>query len=211
MFTGLVRDVGVVEAVSAMGQSAKITVRTVLTAELREGDSLAVNGVCLTVEEPRGAVAVAVAVAETLERTTLGQLRAGQRVHLEPAIKAGEPMGGHIVQGHVDGVGVLVERRERGLSLELTYRCDAALMRYIVEKGSVAVDGVSLTVAQVEPDRFRVATVPHTLQETMLGGRRESERVNIEVDVLAKYVERLLGIDKRGGNITEEWLRKHGF
>ncbi|MBW2732625.1 MAG: riboflavin synthase [Deltaproteobacteria bacterium] len=211
MFTGLVRDVGVVEAVSTLGQSAKIALRTVLTAELREGDSLAVNGVCLTVEAPRGDVAVAVAVAETLERTTLGRLRPGRRVHLEPAIKAGEPMGGHIVQGHVDGVGALVRRLDRGVSVELTYRCDAALMRYIVEKGSIAIDGVSLTVAEADVDTFRVATVPHTLAKTALGSQTEGDGVNIEVDVLAKYVEKLLGVEKKGGRITEEWLRRYGF
>lgn len=211
MFTGLIRDVGVVEQVSRRSDSAVIALRTKLYAELREGDSLAVNGVCLTVDAPQGERVVAVAVAETLGRTTLGALRQGQSVHLEPAIRAGEPMGGHIVQGHVDGVGALVFQQRRGPSVELTFRCDRGLMRYVVEKGSIAVDGVSLTVAKTDSDRFRVATVPHTLSKTVFGGLNEGDKVNIEVDIVAKYVERLLGLEGRGGTITEEWLRERGF
>ncbi len=181
MFTGIVREVGAV--VSFDG--SRLVVATETHAEL--GDSVSIAGVCLTVaarEEGRLAFDV---VAETRARTTLGGVAAGDRVNVEPSLRAGDPLGGHIVQGHVDGVGRVRERNG------LTW-IDAPdeLLRYCVEKGSIAVDGTSLTVAATDEDGFAVALIPHTLEATTLGSLEPGDTVNLEVDVLAKYVERLL-------------------
>jgi riboflavin synthase len=180
LFTGIVREVGRVVSFDA----GRLVVDAEQTAAA-EGDSVAVDGVCLTaVDGTRLAFDV---VEETLSRTTLGSLRPGDRVNLEPALRAGDPLGGHIVQGHVDGVGCV---RTAG---ELVW-IDAPpeLLRYCVEKGSITVDGVSLTVAAVDADGFAVALVPHTLEVTTLGGLEAGDAVNLEVDVLAKYVEKLV-------------------
>ena len=180
MFTGIVREVGTV----ASFDGARLVVETGTDAGI--GDSVAIAGVCLTVAGRENGTLAFDVVPETLDRTTLGRLTAGARVNVEPSLRAGDPLGGHIVQGHVDGVGSL---RERG---ELTW-FDAApeIVRYCVEKGSIAVDGTSLTVAAVDDDGFAVALIPHTLEATTLGSLEPGDPVNLEVDVLAKYVERL--------------------
>ena len=212
MFTGLIQDVGVVRGVQPEGQSVHISVQTRLTPELELGDSLAVNGVCLTVTHIAGDVAVATAVPETLARTTLGGVGPGSRVNLEPALRVQDRLGGHIVQGHVDGVGTMIKHRQHGLSLELTFSVGPAQHRYMVHKGSITVDGVSLTVAALESDAFTVALVPHTLGATTLEDRAVGERVNLEVDVLAKYVEKMLGLGGEApqseAGMTESWLRE---
>ena len=179
MFTGLVREVGTVVSI----EGGRLVVETSLIAEL--GDSIAVDGVCLTVV---GTSPLRFdAVAETLARTSLGDLRDGVRVNLEPALRAGDPLGGHYVQGHVDGVGTV---RSVG---ELTwFDAPAGITRYLVEKGSIAVDGTSLTVAAIDDAGFAVALIPHTLEHTTLGQLQPGGRVNLEADVLAKYVEKLL-------------------
>jgi riboflavin synthase len=180
MFTGIVRERGRV----ASFDGSRLIVETRTEAEL--GDSVAIAGVCLTVVgREQGGIAFDV-VSETLARTTLGGLTAGDEVNVEPALRAGDPLGGHLVQGHVDGVGSL---RERG---ELTwFDAPAEIVRYCVEKGSIAVDGTSLTVAATDDEGFAVALVPHTLAATTLGALSSGDRVNLEVDMLAKYVERL--------------------
>jgi riboflavin synthase len=180
MFTGIVRERGRV----ASFDGSRLIVETRTEAEL--GDSVAIAGVCLTVVgREQGGIAFDV-VSETLARTTLGGLTAGDEVNVEPALRAGDPLGGHLVQGHVDGVGSL---RERG---ELTwFDAPAEIVRYCVEKGSIAVDGTSLTVAATDDEGFAVALVPHTLAATTLGALSPGDRVNLEVDMLAKYVERL--------------------
>lgn len=213
MFTGLVQDLGRVEGITVSGDGASIALTTKLAPKLRDGDSLAVNGVCLTVGPPSADRVEAVAVPETLSRSTLGALRRGDRVNLEPSLAAGDPMGGHIVQGHVDGVGALVERTQRGLSWELTVAADPQVLRYVVEKGSIAIDGVSLTVAAIEAERFRVAIVPHTWDATVLPDRAVGARVNLEVDILAKYVEKMLaarGVSAPSA-LSEERLRELGY
>jgi riboflavin synthase len=213
MFTGLIQDVGTIRSVERAGQSVELRIATRLADALAVGDSLAVCGVCLTVTATGQGSVVATAVPETLSRTTLGGLAVGARVNLEPALRAGDRLGGHIVQGHVDGVGVVVERIRRGLSTEVTVEPPQELLRYVVEKGSVAVDGVSLTIAALAARSFTVALIPHTLSATTLD-RGVGERVNLEVDILAKYVERMLGPLRRPidrGAMTEEWLREHGF
>lgn len=180
MFTGCVREVGTV----ASFDGSRLVVDSGTAAEI--GDSIAIAGVCLTVAARNNGSLAFDVVPETLARTTLGSLAAGDGVNVEPSLRAGDPLGGHIVQGHVDGVGTL---RERG---ELTwFDAPAELVRYCVEKGSIAVDGTSLTVAATDDDGFAVALIPHTLEVTTLGALVEGDGVNLEVDVLAKYVERL--------------------
>ena len=180
MFTGIVREVGTV----ASFDGARLVVETGTDAGI--GDSVAIAGVCLTVTARENGTLAFDLVPETLDRTTLGRLAAGARVNVEPSLRAGDPLGGHIVQGHVDGVGRL---RERG---DLTwFDAPPEIVRYCVEKGSIAVDGTSLTVAAVDENGFAVALIPHTLEATTLGSLEPGDPVNLEVDVLAKYVERL--------------------
>ena len=211
MFTGLIAEVGTIEQRELAGEAVNFAIRTTLGQRLSEGDSLAVNGACLTVTAffPDGVRATA--IAETLEVTTLGELRRGDRVNLEPALRAGDPLGGHIVQGHVDGIGRVQRLQQRGVSRQLSVAAEPAVLRYVARKGSIAIDGVSLTVADLHDDGFTVALVPHTLGHTQLPERRAGDRVNLEVDILAKYVERLLGVGPGGRGLTEDWLREHGF
>jgi riboflavin synthase len=194
VFTGIVREVGVVRSVDGDNAGVRLALDAPQTAaQVGLGDSVAVAGVCLTlVANVDGALAFD-AVPETLHRSSLGRLRVGDRVNLEPALRAGEPMGGHIVQGHVDGVGTVRWVDPEGDGARLTVEASAELLRYCVEKGSVAVEGVSLTVAALDQETFEIALVPHTLAATTLGDLAPGDPVNVEVDVLAKYVERLLG------------------
>ena len=192
MFTGLIQTVGDVSRAERRSDHLRIGIRPRRELERAIGDSIAVNGVCLTVTETGAGAFDVLAGAETLRRTTLGELRAGLAVNLEPALRASDRLGGHFVQGHVDGVGSVAARRDRGANLEIDIRAPAGLARYMVEKGSVAVDGISLTINQVAGDTFSVALIPHTVAETTLGDRRPGDRVNLEVDLIAKYVERLM-------------------
>jgi riboflavin synthase len=192
VFTGLIADLGSVAAVEQSGDGATLRIESDLVRELSEGDSIAVNGVCLTATDVDGGGFRAQAMAETLRRSSLVQLRAGARVNLELALRADDRLGGHIVQGHVDGVATVSAVRDEGFSRVLTFGVEPPLARYLVEKGSVAVDGVSLTVSSVGEDEFSVSLIPETLQRTNLGEIGEGAIVNIEVDVLAKHVERLL-------------------
>jgi len=193
MFTGIVREMGRVERTARRGQSLEIRVAAAATAgELAPGDSVNLSGVCLTAEAVQEGRFQARVMPETLRRTTLGKLSAGALVNLETALKAGQPMGGHIVAGHVDGVGVVTSRRDMGDSAEVVVSCPSAIARYIVNQGSVTVDGVSLTVAEVLAGGFKVSLVRHTLENTTLGDARAGHEVNIEADILAKYVEALL-------------------
>jgi riboflavin synthase len=189
VFTGIVREKGLVASVSEAGAGIRLVVEAQTEAAI--GDSVAIGGVCLTVVETGGGRLAFDAVPETLERTSLGRLRAGAEVNVEPALRAGEPLGGHIVQGHVDGVAAV---RSVG---ELTW-FDLApeLNRYCAEKGSVTVEGCSLTVAALDDAGFAVALIPHTLEVTTLGALVPGDPVNVEVDVLAKYVERLTTLDR---------------
>lgn len=195
MFTGIVEESGRVASVQASSEGARLEIVAPLVAVgARVGDSVAVNGVCLTVTN----VVVSEArlgfdaVPETLARTGLGRLRSGDRVNLERPLAVGDRLDGHIVQGHVDGVGRIAALDPDGNATRVTIAAPAALMRYVVEKGSIAVDGISLTVAGVETEQFWVAIIPHTLEVTNLSHRRVGDTVNLEVDILAKYVERLM-------------------
>lgn len=188
MFTGIVRELGKVEAIEPTDQGLRLRVLAPETSRgVAEGDSVSVSGVCLTaVAVEDGAIGFDV-VQETLRRSTLGRLEAGARVNIEPALQAGDPVGGHFVQGHVDGVGRVRQVSAEGLEIE----AGPEIMRYCVEKGSIAVEGVSLTIAGVDQTAFTVALVPHTREVTTLGRVGEGDELNLEVDMLAKYVEKL--------------------
>jgi riboflavin synthase len=193
VFTGLVADLGSVVAVDATGDGVRLRLSTSLAAELAEGDSVAVNGVCLTATATSATGFAADVMHESVDRSSLGGLAEGSSVNIELALRAADRLGGHIMQGHVDGVGKVTGLREDGFARVVTIAPDdPALLRYVVEKGSIAVDGVSLTVARIDDEAFDVSLIPETLERTNLGSARAGQRVNLEVDVLAKYVEKLL-------------------
>jgi len=194
LFTGLIADLGSVAAVEQNGAGATLEIHTTLAGELAQGDSIAVNGVCLTATEIDDQGFRAEAMTETLRRSTLEELSEGSTVNLELALRAGERLGGHIVQGHVDGTGTVRAIREEGFARVLEIETDASLERYLVEKGSVAIDGVSLTVSALYEDGFAVSLIPETLKRTNLGELLVGALMNIEVDILAKHVERLLAV-----------------
>jgi riboflavin synthase len=192
VFTGLVADLGMVTAVDVTEDGVRLAVQTALAAELSEGDSVSVNGVCLTATAISDGHFAADVMHESLRRSALAEIAAGSTVNLELPLRASDRLGGHVVQGHVDGVGVVRELREDGFSRVVTIEAPPALLRYVVEKGSIAVDGVSLTVAAIGDDWFAVALIPETLERTTLGTAAVGRPVNLEVDVLAKYVEKLV-------------------
>ena len=222
MFTGLVREIGTVAAVGRRGALTDLTLDAPATApELQIGDSLAVDGICLTVTAIRGPRVTVEAVGETRRLTSLGRWRPGRRVHLEPALKVGDSMGGHSVLGHVDGVGRLKSSRRTGGGLALSFSAPAKILSYLLPKGSIAVDGVSLTLDEGPFDRgFSLWIIPHTLAATKFGSLRAGDLVNIEADVLAKAVRdggmRRAGAGKEGskedsGKIDSDRVRTMGF
>ena len=193
MFTGIVRELGVVVEAEEAGGGRALAVRAPATASrTRVGDSIAIDGCCLTATEVADGTIRFQAVPETIARSTLGTLERNEQVNVEPAIRAGEELGGHYVQGHVDAVGRIRSVEAEGQGLRVVVEAPEAVLRYCVEKGSVTVDGVSLTVAELVDDAFAVALVPHTLEATTLSALRPGQAVNLEADVLAKYVERLV-------------------
>jgi riboflavin synthase len=194
MFTGLIEDLGSVREVRREGEGSTLTIDSALSQALHEGDSIAVNGVCLTATAIAASSFQAQAMLETLRRSALGELQPGSRVNLELPLRASDRLGGHFVQGHVDGTGTVAAIREDGFARVLEVAAPPELARYLVEKGSVAIDGVSLTVSALGAEGFEVSLIPETLQRTSLGAVAEGARVNIEVDVLAKHVERLLEV-----------------
>jgi riboflavin synthase len=196
MFTGLIEDLGELSVLESNELGARLTIRSVLAAQLSEGDSVAVNGVCLTATGIGVESFSADAMNETLSRSSLGTAEPGSSLNLELPVRANGHLGGHIVQGHIDGVGTIVATREDGIALVLTVSAAPELLRYVAEKGSIAVDGVSLTVARVDDAGFDVWLIPETTQRTNLGAAEPGRTVNLEVDILAKYVERLLSTTK---------------
>lgn len=216
MFTGIIEAVGRIAALEPKGADLRVRIEcgALDLADLQAGDSVAVSGVCLTAIELTGDGFWADVSAETLARTIFGDLQAGSPVNLEKALTPTTRLGGHLVSGHVDGVGTLVERRLEGRSERMRIQVPPHLARYIAEKGSICVDGVSLTVNAVDGAVFDINIVPHTLRATTLGEFRQGRRVNLEVDIIARYLERLLMGDKAaesGGGITEAFLQQHGF
>jgi len=193
MFTGLVADLGSVIGVDRSGEGVRLAIQADgVLSELHEGDSIAVNGVCLTAVEVAESHFTADVMNETLARSSLQEVADGTRVNLELPLRATDRLGGHVVQGHVDAVGSVREILDDGFARRLTVSAPRDVLRYVVEKGSIAVDGVSLTVAAIDDDSFTVSLIPETLQRTNLGSAREGTPVNLEIDVLAKYVEKLL-------------------
>ncbi|MGW1199842.1 riboflavin synthase [Streptomyces sp. NPDC002536] len=198
MFTGIVEELGEVVAVEQLGDSSRFRLRgPIVTEGAKHGDSIAVNGVCLTVVEHADGEFTADVMAETLQRSSLGALAPGSRVNLERPMALGGRLGGHLVQGHVDGTGTIVERTPGEHWEIVKIALPDGLGRYVVEKGSITVDGVSLTVVDAADDHFTVSLIPTTLDLTTLGIKKPGDPVNLEVDVLAKYVERLLGHSSR--------------
>jgi riboflavin synthase len=199
MFTGLVEGQGLVKSLVPEGEAIRLDIELPADfAGLAIGDSVAINGCCLTVIELADLVAAFQAGAETLSKTNLGRVRVGHRVNLERSLRADGRFGGHIVQGHVDGVGEVLEIARDGEWVTMWFRIPTHLAKYLVPKGSVTVDGISLTVVNAEPDKFSVALIPHTLDVTTLGVRTVGDVVNIETDILGKYVERLLSARLKG-------------
>ena len=213
MFTGIVEEIGIVKSV----QSKVITIEAnKIFDDLHLGDSVAVNGTCLTVSSFDDKIFNADVTQETLNRTNLGSLKNGSRVNLERAMTLSGRFGGHIVSGHIDGVGSIKSMKKDDNAIILAIEVPRHLMKYIVEKGSVAVDGISLTVASLTDNTFSIAVIPHTLKETVLYYKKEGDKVNIENDVIGKYVERLLTFkednnDSKKSNITMDFLLKNGF
>ncbi|MGH3066584.1 MAG: riboflavin synthase [Gaiellaceae bacterium] len=198
MFTGIVRELGSVASAQDRAGGRALVIEAPSTASTANvGDSVAVNGCCLTAEAIDGAEITFHAVSETLARTTLGRVSAGDRVNVEGALRAGDPLGGHYVQGHIDGVGRVQSVEAEGEGLRVFVEAPDDILRYCVEKGSITIDGVSLTIAELASDAFAVALVPHTLEATTLSELEPGREVNLETDVLAKYVERLLPVRER--------------
>lgn len=199
MFTGIVQDVGRIEARVLRGGDVRLTVgvKKLDLSRVAEGDSICVQGVCLTALSITSARFEADVSGETLSLTTLGALEAGSPVNLEPALRAGDALGGHLVSGHVDGIGEVISAHDDARSLRVTIAPPAALVRFIAQKGSITVEGVSLTVNEVQGERFGVNLIPHTREVTTLGRLMAGARVNLEIDQVARYVERLLGAAAR--------------
>lgn len=216
MFTGIITAVGTVAALELKGGDARLRVRTgkLPLEDVALGDSIAVSGVCLTVVALPGDGFWADVSGESLARTTLGDLKPGSAVNLEKALTPTTRLGGHLVSGHVDGVGAVLERRDDGRSVRFRIQTPDGLARYIAEKGSVCVDGISLTVNAVDGAVFELNIVPHTLLETTMSGFHPGRKVNLEVDVIARYLERLLLGERAAGSdgpINLEFLARHGF
>ena len=213
MFTGIIEEVGTVQTVQRSGNSSfiRIQAKKVLT-DVHLGDSIAVNGVCLTVTQFDGTTFQADVMNETLSRSSLGSLRSGSPVNLERAMSAEGRFGGHIVSGHIDGTGVITDIKNDGIAVWYTVSAPE-LMRYIVEKGSIAVDGISLTVAKVTETGFSVSIIPHTASETILSSKKVGDIVNLENDIIAKYVEKLMkpSDSAASGGITLDFLARNGF
>lgn len=209
MFTGIVEGLGKVIRLTKKGADLVLEVEAEIDlSEVSLGDSIAVNGACLTVTSQNGKVFFADVSAESLSKTTLKYLRTGQQVNLEKSLRIGGFLGGHFVLGHVDGIGRILSRTQKSGSIIFAIEAVDSLSRYIVEKGSVAIDGISLTVNRLEKERFYVNVIPHTAAHTTLTGKKEGEWVNIEADILGKYVEKLLQ-SKQG--IDKDFLTEHGF
>jgi len=215
VFTGLIEDLGRIREVVQGAESYRLTVATSLpTAELTLGESIAVNGVCLTVVQFGNGCFSADVSPETLKRSSLAGLKAGSRVNLERALRLSDRLGGHLVSGHVDSVATLASRQALGNAVRLEFILDAAFMRYVAEKGSICIDGISLTVNDLTPAGFSVMIIPHTLAETTLQFCQPGVSVNIETDLISKYLERLLNKDSDPATkdaLSLEFLAKHGF
>ena len=212
MFTGIIEEIGKIQTVRKGAASSSISVQAEkVMQDVHIGDSIAVNGVCLTVTAFSHGGFTADVMHETFNRSSLGSLQAGSPVNLERAMPSNGRFGGHIVSGHIDGTGTVSVIQKDDNAVWYTIKTAPGILRYIVEKGSVAIDGISLTVATVERDCFRVSIIPHTASITTLSSRRVGDTVNLENDCIGKYVERLMGIQQSKHNITADFLTKYGY
>ena len=228
MFTGIIEEIGEIKSIKKGAKSATLTIQgSVVTKDSKIGDSIAVNGVCLTATTISGNLFTADVMAETMRRSALGQLSTGSKVNLERAMAADGRFGGHIVSGHIDGTGTIGSFEREDNAVWVTIDAPTNILKYIIEKGSIAIDGISLTVAYVDNTCFKVSIIPHTAGETTLLMKKPGDNVNLENDVIGKYVEKLLGFSKSGNggagetslshtrgaksNITSDFLMKNGF
>lgn len=209
MFTGLVETSGTITAVKNAGNGIRLSVKPLSEFEVRLGDSVSVNGVCLTVTKHNGDISFDVS-PETLRSTNLENLKVSHKVNLERALRLSDRLGGHLVTGHVDGTGTIRDKKRAGEYTFYTFETSADVLRYIVKKGSVAIDGISLTVVDIDHRTFSVAIIPHTAAATNIGGKGIGDRVNLEADIIGKYVEKLLGRKDTESNLME-LLREKGF
>ena len=211
MFTGIIEEIGSVKALRREGSAARLTVSaSTVLGGTAVGDSICVNGVCLTVVEMEKSGFSADVAVETLKVTNLGELKAGAKVNLERALQLSARIGGHLVSGHVDAVGRIRERREEGNGWRIFIEAPDTTLRYVIKKGSIAIDGISLTVADADEKGFSIAMIPHTAKLTTLGFKSAGDSVNLETDLIGKYVERLLA-GRAGGGVNLELLKKSGF
>ncbi|MGL5346595.1 MAG: riboflavin synthase [Peptostreptococcaceae bacterium] len=216
MFTGIIEEIGTVEKINNGIKSSKLIIRADKTLKNTNiGDSICTNGVCLTVCKLNSSYFEADVMAETLRRTNLGNLKIGSRVNLERALTLNTRMGGHIVSGHIDGVGNIISMNEEDNAVWVSIKTSCNILKYIVEKGSIAIDGISLTVAYIDDEIFKVSIIPHTKDETTLLSKEINNTVNLECDVIGKYVGKLLGLQNKENNkkssITESFLIENGF
>lgn len=214
MFTGIIEEIGKIKSIYDGGASEilKVECEKVLK-NTQIGDSIALNGVCLTVTSMSDTEYTADVMHETLNRSTLGKLKPGDKVNLERAMAADGRFGGHIVSGHIDGVGHIINIQEDDNAVWYTVEADEDIMRYVVKKGSITIDGISLTVAYADDQMFKVSTIPHTRKVTNLGEKKTGDAVNLECDIIGKYVEKLLNVEnkRKTSNITESFLEENGF
>lgn len=216
MFTGLVEEIGTIQSISKGTKGAKLTIKAKKVLEdVNLGDSICTNGVCLTVTEYSGSSFAVDVMAETMRRSNLNKINIGDSVNLERALRADGRLGGHIVSGHIDGTGEITSYEKEDNAVWITIKAESSVLRYIVQKGSIAIDGVSLTVAYVDDEVFKVSIIPHTGDETTLLKKAQGAEVNLECDVIGKYVEKLLNIgsksEEKKSSINEDFLRLNGF
>jgi len=213
MFTGIIEDKGKVLRVESRGQEKRLTVEfPPHLTEVQLGDSININGVCLTIVRKQKRAIELDLSQETLQKTALGELQAGNQVNLERALKLTDRLGGHIVTGHIDGIGVIAEKRKERDFLQLEIRIPESVSRYVVQKGSIAIDGISLTVNEFLGSEIRMTLIPYTIEKTTLVDKMVGDRVNVEADILGKYVEKLLDRgNKKPGKVDSSFLKEHGF
>ncbi|KXL52056.1 riboflavin synthase [Anaerotignum neopropionicum] len=213
MFTGLIEEIGVIDKITSQNSGGQLVINAKIIQEgAMLGDSIAVNGVCLTVTNLTKTTFTADVMPETLKRSNLGSLKKGAPVHLERAMAANGRFGGHMVSGHIDGTGIISAKKQEGNAIRLFIQADAVLLRQIIEKGSIAIDGVSLTVISVDQEQFSVGIIPHTGTQTTLLDKKTGDKVNLETDIIAKYIQRFLeNNNEKQKPLTLEFLRENGF
>jgi len=217
MFTGLIEEVGEVTSVTRKGNSAQITVKAPkILKESKIGDSISTNGVCLTVTEKTSNTYTVDVMPETMNRSNFKNLKYGSKVNVERALKVGDRLDGHMVSGHVDGIGIITDFRKDDNAVWITLNSESSVLKYIVEKGSIAIDGTSLTVAYVDDKSFKVSIIPHTGESTTLLDKKIGDGVNLECDMVGKYIEKLLNFEKKeskdsNNGLSEEFLKNNGF